>query len=190
MYVSVFLQRSLICKLLTALFACVRLLSRVSSHVCLEVVQLREGFCAFATTVWLNGQMDPLVSIEVIVSSKCLSTVRTQICFNVRVHLLVLCKLRWSRKLTLATRTFERFFASVGSHVVHEKRRLSKLSPALCADTGFLARMSRSLMVREVSELPEARVTFLTLVRFLAGVDSHVNIEDFFLREAAAADVA
>lgn len=74
--------------------------------------------------------------------------------------------------------------------MVHEKRRLSKLSAALRADARFLARMSRLLVVSEVGELSEACIAILTLVWFFTSVDTHVDIEDLFLREFAAADVA
>lgn len=83
MYLGVFFQRSLISKLLAALLARVRLLSGVSPHVRLQVVQLREGFRAFAAAVWLDGQVDPLMSIQVVVRTKRLSAVGAQIRLNV-----------------------------------------------------------------------------------------------------------
>lgn len=134
--------------------------------------------------------MDPLVSIQVVVRSKRLSAVRTQIRLNVRMHLLVLRELRWPRKPPLATRTLERFLAGVSPHVVHEERRLPKLSAALRADAGLLAGVSGPLVVGEVSELAEAGVALLAFVRLLASVDAHVDVEDLLLREAASADVA
>lgn len=123
-------------------------------------------------------------------SSKCPAAIRAKVRLDVGMHLFVLGELRRTSEPAIARGALERLLSSVRSHVILKKSGFSKLLSTLVANARFLSSVPRLLVITEVSVLAKLHSAVGALVRFLAGVDAQVHLENFFFRKAPAAEMA